>query len=92
MREPHKKGVAHHLGSESCAPTLDGSVERSKKAKSRNVDMHVCRESDGLIVPAKRANKANAYGLVAESAEGRRPATSNQLAVERSPNKNFLAR
>jgi hypothetical protein len=39
-------------------PTLDSSVGRSKKAKSRKVDMHVCRESDGLIVPSKRANKA----------------------------------
>ena len=28
-------------------PTLD-RVGRSKKAKSRNVDMHVCGESDGL--------------------------------------------
>ena len=41
-------------------PALDGSVGRSKKAKSRKVDMHVCGESDGLIVPAKRANKAGA--------------------------------
>ena len=32
-------------------PTHDGGVGRSKKAKSRNVDMHVCGESDGLIVP-----------------------------------------
>ena len=39
-------------------PTLDGSAGRSKKAKSRNVDMHVCGESDGLVVPTKRANKA----------------------------------
>jgi hypothetical protein len=31
-------------------PTLDGGVGRSKKAKSRNFDMHVCRESDGLLV------------------------------------------
>ncbi len=38
-------------------PTHDGGVGRSKKAKSRNVDMHVCGESDGLIVPTKRANK-----------------------------------
>src|SRR5437899_6124225 len=38
-------------------PTLDG-VGRSKKAKSRNVDMHVCGESDGLIVPAKRRTKS----------------------------------
>jgi hypothetical protein len=61
-------------------PTLDGSEGRSKKAKSRNVDMHVCGESDGLIVPAKRANKAGAqYALVAESAEERRPAKGNAL-------------
>ena len=42
-------------------PALDGSVGRSKKAKSRNVDMHVCGESDGLVVPTKRANKVDAY-------------------------------
>jgi hypothetical protein len=59
-------------------PTLDGSEGRSKKAKSRNVDMHVCGESDGLIVPAKRTNKVDAqYALAAESAEGRRPAKGN---------------
>jgi RNA-directed DNA polymerase len=57
-------------------PTHDG-VGRSKKAKSRNVDMHVCGESDGLIVPRKRANKADAYGLAAESAEGRRTTKGN---------------
>jgi RNA-directed DNA polymerase len=57
-------------------PTLDG-VGRSKKAKSRNVDMHVCGESDGLVVPAKRANKADAYALAAESAEGRRATKGN---------------
>ena len=32
-------------------PTLDSSAGRSKKAKSRNIDMHVCGESDGLVVP-----------------------------------------
>ena len=53
------------------------AVGRSKKAKSRNVDMHVCGESDGLIVPVKRANKADSYGLVAESAEGRRSTKGN---------------
>jgi RNA-directed DNA polymerase len=59
-------------------PALDGSVGRSKKAKSRNVDMHVCRESDGLIVPTKRANKAGAQSaLAAESAEGRRATKGN---------------
>src|SRR5512136_1589800 len=59
-------------------PTRDGRVGRSKKAKGRNVDMHVCGESDGLIVPRKRANKADAqYALVAESAEGRRATKGN---------------
>jgi len=58
-------------------PTHDGGVGRSKKAKSRNVDMHVCGESDGLIVPTKRANKAGAYALVAESAEERRATKGN---------------
>ena len=53
-------------------PTLDSTVGRSKKAEGRNVDMYVCRESDGLIVPEKRANKAGAGALAAESAEGRR--------------------
>ena len=57
-------------------PTLDG-VGRSTKVKSRNVDMHVCGESDGLIVPTKRANKADGYGLAAESAEGRRATKGN---------------
>jgi hypothetical protein len=58
-------------------PVLDGSAGRSKKAKGRNVDMHVCGESDGLIVPTKRANKAGAEALVAEFAEGRRPTKGN---------------
>ena len=58
-------------------PTLDGGVGRSKKAKSRNFDMHVCRESDGPIVPTKRANKVDAYALAAEFAEGRRATKGN---------------
>jgi hypothetical protein len=57
-------------------PTLDG-VRRSKKAKSRNVDMHVCGESDGLVVPRKRANKADAEAWAAESAEERRSTKGN---------------
>src|ERR671919_2198058 len=57
-------------------PTHDG-VGRSKKAKSRNVDMHVCGESDGLIVPTKRANKVDAYALAAETAEERRATKGN---------------
>src|SRR2546430_14858032 len=38
-------------------PTHDG-VGRSKKAKSRNVDMHVCRESDVLVVPRSGRTKS----------------------------------
>ena len=63
--------------SQTSAP--DGGVERSKKAKSRNVDMHVCGESDGLIVPTKRANKVAQYAWAAESAEERRPTKGNAL-------------
>src|SRR5262245_4741182 len=59
------------------APARDSRAGRSKKAKGRNVDMDVCRESDGLIVPRKRANKAGAYALAAESAEGRRATKGN---------------
>src|SRR5438093_6332832 len=59
-------------------PTFDG-VGRSKKVKGRNVDMHVCGESDGLIVPTKRANKVDAYALAAESAEERRLTKGNAL-------------
>src|SRR5215472_3338825 len=58
-------------------PTRDSRVGRSKKAKGRNVDMYVCGESDGLIVPDKRANKAGDYTLAAESAEGRRATKGN---------------
>jgi hypothetical protein len=50
---------------------------RRRLTKSRKVDMHVCRESDGLIVPTKRANKVDAYALAAESAEGRRATKGN---------------
>ena len=58
-------------------PTLEGGVGRSKKARSRNVDMHVCGESDGLVVPTKRANKVDGNALAAESAEGRRSTKGN---------------
>jgi RNA-directed DNA polymerase len=59
-------------------PTRDGRVGRSKKAEGRNFGMHVCGESDGLIVPMKWANKADAqYALVAESAEERRATKGN---------------
>lgn len=43
---------------------------RSGKAEGRTPDMHVVRESDGPIVPEKRANKAGPKAA-AESVEGR---------------------
>src|SRR5918996_2052410 len=64
-------------------PTLDGSAGRSKKAKSRKVDMHVCGESDGLVVPTKRANKVDAYALAEEADQGER--TTNALVPDPEP-------
>jgi hypothetical protein len=58
-------------------PILDRGVGRSKKAKGRNVDVHVCGESDGLVVPTKRANKTDAEEWAAESAEERRSSKGN---------------
>ena len=46
--------------------------------------MHVCGESDGLIVPTKRANKADGYALAAESAEGRRATKGNAPQATRA--------
>ena len=40
------------------APLPDGGGGRSEKALCRTTDMYVSRESDGPIVPKKRANKA----------------------------------
>jgi hypothetical protein len=56
---------------------------RSGKADCRTPDMHASRESDGPIVPKKRANKA---GLpVAESVEGRGPTKGNALRTLLGP-------
>ena len=61
------------------APPPDGGGGRSDKALCRTADMHVSRESDGLIVPEKRANKA---GLkAAESVEGRGSTKGNDMQV-----------
>lgn len=55
-------------------PSPDGGGGRSGKAKGRTPDVHVAGESDGPIVPAKRANKAGRPSTgrpAAESVEGR---------------------
>jgi len=61
-----------------------GGEERSVKAHRRTADMHVAGESDGPIVPKKRANKAGRTMLrmvpaAAESVEGRGPTKGNAL-------------
>ena len=55
-----------------------GGEERSEKAYRRTSDMHVAGESDGPIVPKKRANKAGPTAA-AESVEGRGPTKGNAL-------------
>jgi hypothetical protein len=50
-------------------PSPDSGGGRSGKAKRRTPDMYVAWESDGPIVPAKRANKART--LAAEFVEER---------------------
>ena len=63
-------------------PTPDGGVGRSEKAEP-NADMHVSGESDGVVVPTKRANKA-ARCVAAESVEGRTPTKGNELLMPRA--------
>ena len=62
-------------------PTLVGGAGRFEKADGRTSDMHVWRESDGPIVPTKRANNAATVRCTvpaaAESVEGRGPAKGN---------------
>ena len=55
-----------------------GGEERSEKAHRRTSGMHVAGESDGPIVPKKRANKAGPTAA-AESVEGRGPTKGNAL-------------
>lgn len=50
-------------------------TDRSEKARGHKSDMHVAGESDGSIVPEKRANKTGTP--VAESAEERGPPEGN---------------
>ncbi len=63
---------------------------RSGKVLCRTPDMHVSRESDGLIVPEKRANNAGPKAA-AESVEGRGPTKGNAertlLAPDTEPGK-----
>ena len=73
---------------EASLPNVGG--ERSVKAICRTTDMHATRESDGPIVPKKRANKAG-LKAAAESVEGRGStkgnATRTLLAPDSEPGK-----
>ena len=57
-------------------PTSNRSEGRFGKAHGRTPNMHVSRESDGSIVPKKRANKAGPMAA-AEFVEGRGPTKEN---------------
>ena len=68
-------GNSLHGNRETLEAPSSSDGGRSGKAYGRTPDMHVFRESDGLIVPKKRANKA---GLTAaEPVEGRGPTKGN---------------
>jgi RNA-directed DNA polymerase len=66
------------------ASSPDGGGERSEKAASPTSGMHASGESDGPVVPTKRANKAG-QPAAAEPAEGRGSTKGNVLAVGRAP-------
>jgi len=61
-----------HGNRETLETPSSSDAGRSGNAYCRTPDMHVSRESDGLIVPKKRANKAGPMAA-AESVEGRGP-------------------
>lgn len=60
-----------------------GEAERSENVTDGTADMNANRKSDGLIVPAKRANKAGTP--VAEPAEERGSPKGNALTEGFAP-------
>ena len=83
-------GNSLHGNRETLETPSSANAGRSGKAFCRTPDMHVSRESDGLIVPEKRANKTGPMAA-AESVEGRGPtkgnATQTLLAPDSAPGK-----
>jgi hypothetical protein len=63
----------------------DGCKGRPEKAFGPTSGVHVCEESDDLIVPAKRANKAGPWAS-AELVEGRRAREGTVPIVDHVPN------
>jgi hypothetical protein len=73
--------------------TVPKTADRLEKARCRTSDMHVAGESDGFIVPEKRANKVG-VPPTAESVEGRGPTEENaeQLLRDRTPRRTSRSR
>jgi len=65
-------------------PAADGAAGRSEKAERPKSDMHGAGESDDLVVPTKRTNKAG-LPAAAESVEGRGSTKGNVFAAGRAP-------
>ena len=66
-------------------PPPDGGAGRSGKAEPKP-DMHTLRESDGVVVPTKRANNAaDDVPAVAESVEERTPTEGNAKRTRLAP-------
>ena len=63
------RGNSMHGNRETLETLASQDAGRSEKATCRTADMHVSRESDGLIVPEKQTN--NDGPSSAESVEGR---------------------
>ena len=84
------RGNSMHGNRETLETPTPQGVGRSEKALCRTSDMHVSRESDGPIVPQKRANKAGPTAA-AESVEGRGSTKGNAertlLAPDTEPGK-----
>jgi group II intron reverse transcriptase/maturase len=83
-------GNSMHGNRETLETPASQDAGRSGKALCRTPDMHVVRESDGPIVPKKRANKAGLMAA-AESVEGRGSTKGNAertlLAPDSGPGK-----
>ena len=84
------RGNSMHGNRETLETPTPQGMGRSEKALCRTSDMHVFRESDGLVVPKKRANKAGPLAA-AESVEGRGSTKGNDgqalLAADTAPRK-----
>jgi hypothetical protein len=87
-RRMHENSL--HGNRETLETPSSSHAGRSGKAYCRTPDMHVSRQSDGPIVPKKRASNAGQTTpfvelSAAESVEGRGPAKGNALRALLGP-------